>query len=452
MRQGIAAFAALMLAGCNAMPIQEAQGPRDGNVNSPTFASQIHGGAFTLDPQLTRYVTQVGQGVADQVQVFNTSAIEAWSLPDGNLAVSRGLLLNVACEADLTIALADTMARAPRESAVEEATGAHDGAVVPPARGIMHDSTGPPVVGAAKSVARWLAYQRAVDADRVTRWSAKEEASATARALPSSARSRGCSRYQSATARLRALRPAYEAYDAASQALDRHDLAAARERAQFAISLLPQEARFHELLGDIALEQRHRLEALTHYQHAIDRDSDYYRPYLQAGSLLYQLGDDHRASQLLERSMTLLPTASAAFDLARVAHDAGDPEQEVRYYQLAASSDSPVGRSAARALVQIDIARHPARYVDVEPRVDPSGHVWMEVRNRAPIPIDSVVVAAAIAGMGGGVAEGPVRLSTGREPLAPEGIAQLPTSLGPLSNPKAIRLVQAEVAAAEAAR
>jgi hypothetical protein len=45
-----------------------------------------------------------------------------------------------------------------------------------------------------------------------------------------------------------------------------------------------------------------------------------------------------------------------------------------------------------------------------------------------------------------------VRLSTGREPLAPEGIAQLPTSLGPLPNPKAIRLVHAEVAAAEAAR
>ena len=41
MRQGITAFAALLLASCNAMPVHEAQPPRAARANPETFATQL---------------------------------------------------------------------------------------------------------------------------------------------------------------------------------------------------------------------------------------------------------------------------------------------------------------------------------------------------------------------------------------------------------------------------
>jgi beta-barrel assembly-enhancing protease len=151
--------------------------------------------------------------------------------------------------------------------------------------------------------------------------------------------------------------------------------------------------------------------------------------------------------------MELLPTATGAYYLGRIAHGRGNLEQAVRYYQLAASSDSDVGRASARELVTLDLPRNPARYVKIEPRLDREGRVWMLVQNGAPVPIQDVVIAAAIASPTGvGAAQGPVRVGTGRATLAPGEVAQIPTQLGPLTDPRAIQLVRAEVQGATVAR
>jgi hypothetical protein len=51
-----------------------------------------------------------------------------------------------------------------------------------------------------------------------------------------------------------------------------------------------------------------------------------------------------------------------------------------------------------------------------------------------------------------GAAQGPVRIGTGRATLAPGEVAQIPTQLGPLTDPQAIRLVRAQVQSATVAR
>lgn len=100
----------------------------------------------------------------------------------------------------------------------------------------------------------------------------------------------------------------------------------------------------------------------------------------------------------------------------------------------------------------LDLPQNPARYVAIEPRLDSSGRVWMLVQNRAPVPLEDIVVAAAVANPGGGTAQGPVRVGTGGQALAPGQTAQIPTPLGPLQDPQLIRLVQAQVQGARVAR
>lgn len=77
----------------------------------------------------------------------------------------------------------------------------------------------------------------------------------------------------------------------------------------------------------------------------------------------------------------------------------------------------------------------------------------MIVQNGAPVAVENVVVAAAVADpRGRGTLQGPVRVGTGMDSLAPGQAAQIPTPLGPLTSPEQIRLVRAEVEDARVAR
>jgi predicted Zn-dependent protease len=263
---------------------------------------------------------------------------------------------------------------------------------------------------------------------------------------------RGCGEYTQATAQLRKLQPAYKKYDDGIAALAKNDTRSAQRLGREALALAPDESKFHELLGDVALRSKDYPQSLEHYRRAIDLNPDYFKPHLAAGVAEYNLDRRADAEQALATSMKLLPTAIGAHYLARIAQDSGDLEQAVKYHQLAASSNSDVGRASARALVQLDLPRNPGRYVVVEPRLDRQGRVWVLVQNRAPVAIGGVIIAAAVANPAGGVAQGPVRVGTGRAALAPGQSMQVPTSLGPFKDPQALRLVQTQVQSAQVAR
>jgi beta-barrel assembly-enhancing protease len=433
MKTGFVAFAILVLASCVALPPGDVQQP------DPLFefARQLRGGDFLADPALVQYVQHVGRKLAHaahderpyEFHVIDSNALEAWSLPGGKIAVSRGLLVEMHCESELAAVLTAEMARSysaaepPQRTAERGAQNAHGPQAMQSPTAAddsgTHTARRPQAMRnpAASSSDSELVVGNAIPATRV--YVRTFDAGLPAEQTRDTAS--GCSRYENASKALRA-------------------------------SNYRSDAKSHERLGDIAREQRQLHTALWEYETAASLNPRYYRSLLQAGLLHYQLKEPELAVKALNRSMGLLPTAPAAYHLGLIARDANDVQLAVQYFQLAASSDSSIGRSAARALVQLDLQHNPERYVDVRPRVDSSGNVWMVVSNHAPLTVDSVVVEAAVTRREGGVAEGPVRISMGGDALAPEGVAQLPTSLGPLANPRAIRLVRAEVQAAEAAR
>lgn len=68
---------------------------------------------YTVDPALTDYVAEVGQRVAAESDrsfpydfvVLNTCTPNAWALPGGKIAITRGLLVEIESEAELAAVL-----------------------------------------------------------------------------------------------------------------------------------------------------------------------------------------------------------------------------------------------------------------------------------------------------------------------------------------------------------
>ncbi len=78
-------------------------------------SQQSQGGEYRVDPELSAYVSQVGQRLAAvgrrdydlpyEFVVLNNSVPNAWALPGGKIAINRGLLLELNSEAELAAVL-----------------------------------------------------------------------------------------------------------------------------------------------------------------------------------------------------------------------------------------------------------------------------------------------------------------------------------------------------------
>jgi len=151
--------------------------------------------------------------------------------------------------------------------------------------------------------------------------------------------------------------------------------------AKQAIAIEPREARFQELLGDVSLQQKNNQAALGFYDKAIKMQPDYFRPHVQSGIALNNLGRKAEAEKALLHSNALLPTASSYYLLGQLAEGRGDVDAAMQNYQLAASSDSSVGQSSNARLLQLDLPRNPAKYLPVEVQLDTQGNVYALVQN-----------------------------------------------------------------------
>src|SRR6188768_2826057 len=112
-----AALLLLTLSACGTNPVtgkreiqfvSEAQELQIGEQQyAPTRQSE--GGDFKMLPELSAYVSEIGQKLAAvsdrklpyEFVVLNSSVPNAWALPGGKIAVNRGLLTELQSEAEL---------------------------------------------------------------------------------------------------------------------------------------------------------------------------------------------------------------------------------------------------------------------------------------------------------------------------------------------------------------
>ncbi len=452
----IAIFIGLSITACGTNPVtkkkeiqfvSEAKEIEIGKQNySP--ARQSQGGDYIVDPELTAYVQGIGKrlgAVSDRPElpyefvVLNDSVPNAWAMPGGKIAFNRGLLYELNSEAELAAVMGHEIVHAAaRHGAKSMERGVFlQGAMIAVGIGAQNTDYANLAVGASQLGAQLISSKYGRDAESESdyygmkymkkagydpsaavtlqetfvRLSANKESNwltgLFASHPPSPERvaankvtlaklgaggEMGKETYAQKVAKVKATQPAYKAYDDAVKALKKGDTATATSLAQKAIAGEPREARFQELLGDIALTQKKPQEALAYYDKAIKMQPDYFKPHVQSGIALFNMGKKAEAEPFLKRANELLPTAPGHALLGDIAESRGETDLALQHYQIAASSNSEIGKQAGEHAVRIDLPRNPSKYIRSGAQADSSGNLFAVVENATSVPVGRVQV------------------------------------------------------------
>lgn len=410
-------------------------------------ARQSQGGDYIIDPELTAYVQSVGDKLAKvadrqlpyEYAVINDSTPNAWAMPGGKIAFNRGLLYELNSEAELAAVMGHEMVHAAaRHGAKSMERGIFmQGAMIAVGIGAQNTNysnliVGGAQLGAALTMSKYgrdaesesdlygMQYMKKagydptaavtlqetfvrLSADRKSNWleglfashppsPERVEANKVTLAKIGAGGDWGKEIYAQKTAKLRSTQAAYKAYDESVKALSAKDTAKATALAKQAIAGEPREARFQELLGDIAFTEKKPQEALSYYDKAIKMQPDYFKPHIQSGIALFNMGKKAEAEPFLKRANELLPTAPGHALLGQIAEDRGDIDGALQHYSVAAGSNSDIGKDAMARGVRIDLPRNPGKYLQSGAVADNSGNLFAVVQNNTDVPVGRVQV------------------------------------------------------------
>jgi predicted Zn-dependent protease len=457
---------AMLLTACGVNPVtkkkeiqfvSEAQEKEIGEKNYAP-ARQGEGGDLTVLPELTAYVSGVGQKLAAvsdrqlpyEFVVLNNSVPNAWALPGGKIAVNRGLLTELRNEAELAAVLGHEIVHAAaRHGAKAQERGtmmsigmqaAQVGAAVGGVDlGLANLALGGASVGLQMVQLKYgrdqelesdhygMNYMKAAGYDpagavtlqetfvRLSKsGGAKQQGwldGLFASHPPSEERVQknrehaaklgpggelGAEAYAAATRKLREMKPAYDKYDQAMVAAQNKDFPKARALATEAAKLVPDEGSFQVLLGQIALAEKQPQTAAGHYDKAMALSPNYFGSYLGAGVAQNLLGNKQRAEEYFSRSARLLPTATAVYYLGNLARERGELDVARQFYQAAAASDSPIGQAAAIEFMKLDLPQNAGNYVAATPQYDSQGRIIVVVQNRSRVPLTGIRVTPVL--------------------------------------------------------
>lgn len=482
------------LAGCAVNPVtgkreftmvSEAQEIELGTANY-AFMQQSGGGEYDVDPVLTDYIQGVGSRLAAvsdrplpyEFVVLNSSVPNAWALPGGKIAINRGLLTEISSEAELAAVLGHEIVHAAaRHSARQMERGMLlQVAVVGTAIMTSDSDYANLAMGGANIGAQLISqsYGRGAELEsdlygmrymsragydpqgavvlqqtfvrlsegRSTDWlsglfsshpPSQERVQAnmqTATTLPAGGET-GTERYRAAMEKTLDTKAAYDAYDEGRKALGEKNSSLALQKAEEAIRLYPDEAHFYGLRGDARYVEEKYDMAVSNYDIAIRRRSDFFQYYLQRGLAKEELGNDDSALTDLEKSNELFPTATATMVLGDIASKRGNRAQAIEYYTAVAGSQGETGLAAREKLVRLDLEDNPAKYLQYGCFADGGGNLIVGIANATTVTIRDVQFVVQYQDSNGQTRN---REESIRGPIAAGQRADLNTRMGPYTS------------------
>jgi predicted Zn-dependent protease len=392
------------------IPVSTSQEIAIGEKSFPQAVQQM-GGEYP-DARLAAYVNQVGLRLGRgsqrpelpyQFKVVNDSTPNAFALPGGFIAITRGLLINMDNEAQLAAILGHEIGHVTARHSVQ---GIQRGALLNVALSVLSGVTGETAYGPLAQQAGELSaalldrsysreqeresdllgidymVQAAYDpqgAVQVQEFFYRQiEGGANPMWLSGIFRTHPFSkermqdndeyirtRYaqtlnnpnyvlrpetlQSATARLRQSRKGYELYDEARKLEEAGNLSQAVSVYLQAAAAAPDESLILTGLGMAYLKAEDAGSARVHLARAVQLDGNYYLSRMGLGYALLKKGDNPGAVRELEASMKLLPTLQGGYLLAEGYEKTGQPQKALELYRAVAQADpnGKLGRSAA---------------------------------------------------------------------------------------------------------
>jgi len=385
-------------------------------------SQQSQGGRYTVDPDLTFYVSTVGKKLAAvsdrpnlpyEFVVLNNDTPNAWALPGGKIALNRGLLVQLKDEAQLAAVLSHEIVHAAAKHGATQmtqnmllqlgvqavgyatkdkpygaytATGAGLGASAWQARygrgqeleadayGMVYMSRAGYGLNAAVELQQTFVK---LSQSRQSNWlegmfashpPSQERVNANrlkAQQLGTGGKgNRNQSSFQRAIKQLKKDGPAYKKHQDAIKAASQKQFSQALALTEQAIKKQPREGMFWETKGHIQERLNRNQAALTSFERAIANNPEYFGPYLARGLLEKKLGKAQLAEKDLLSAQNLLPTQTANYHLGELALARRDTAQARAYFQIAAQSGGELGQAAQQhltALSQAESQRQPQK-------------------------------------------------------------------------------------------
>jgi len=411
-------------------------------------SQQSQGGAYLADPEINNYVNEVGQRVAKfapvdlpwEFVVLNNDVPNAWALPGGKIAVNRGLLLALSNEAELAAVLSHEVVHAAAKhsaQAMQRSTIAQGLLTVTSIALSSSDykEYANYVVGGAQLGVQLISTKYGRNAElesdfygiqymlkagydpeaavtlqetflrlsgnKKGNWLSGLFAShppsiervRTNKATIASMDASGelhTQRYRNKIARLINTKPAYDHSKEAKAFASDGKFTSALKALDKAIQLEPQEASFHGEKGSIYFQSKNYDSAEHAFSSALALNDNYFQYYLGRGLSRSQQGKLQGARQDLERSVVLLPTASANQSLGEMALARGDRTGAKTFFQMAMGAEGPIGNYAKLAYLKLDIQDRPGSYISIELKTSPKGQILIVATNRASLDITSL--------------------------------------------------------------
>ena len=94
----------------------------------------------------------------------------------------------------------------------------------------------------------------------------------------------------------------------------------------------------------------------------------------------------------LERSIDLLPTAPAHYNLGLIRKEQGRIDEAINHFNIVAKSSGEYGRAANGQLARLQIAEQPEKFVSRQCSAGTNNNVVVVVRNEAAVAISGVRV------------------------------------------------------------
>ncbi|MDD2557598.1 MAG: M48 family metalloprotease [Desulfuromonadaceae bacterium] len=408
---------------------------------------QMQGGDYTAHPEIVAYVRSVGQRLAAvsdrqlpyEFNVINDDTPNAWALPGGKIAINRGLLTELSSEAELAAVLGHEIVHsAARHGAKNMERGMLlQGAVLATTVATSNSEYAALAAGGAGVASQLITQkysrgaeleadyygmlymsragydpQAAIELQRTfvrlsegqqSNWldgmfsshppsMERVDANRDTAAQLGPGGELGTQRYASTMEPLRRDQPAYEKYAQGRKALKKGELGTALQYAESALALQPKEPLFHSLRGDIHLQQKKYVDAISNFDRALALDPTFFHYYLQRGLAHQQLNHTQQAQADLQRSIDFLPTAPALNGMGKLALSQGNTPKAKEFFAGAAASQTPVGVAAKNALVRLDIGDNPQKYLHLGAGLDARGYLILQLANDTAEPVTAIEI------------------------------------------------------------
>ena len=375
-------------------------------------AQQSQGGAYTLDPELTLYVRNVGEklaAVSDQPDlpyefvVLNNDVPNAWALPSGKIAINRGLLTKFDNEAQLAAVIGHEIVHAAARHGAQRMQNSMLVSAGMAGLGLAMSNqeygqllVGGAALGSTLALAKYgrnhelesdhygMEYmvkagydpQAAVELQKIfvelsngnnpswiegmfathppsqNRVEANAEHAKQLKSRFPEAGYRGEKAFVKAMSRTRKAVPAYEAYNNGLKALSEGNTSEAMTLAEKAIQIEPEEGKFYQLKGDVYRKLGKDQLALQNYDKAISLNPEYFEPILKRGLVRQANGQLAGAEQDLQKANQLLPTSVGHLAMGDLSMAQNQPRQAIEYYRVAAQAEGRTGDIARSRLAQ----------------------------------------------------------------------------------------------------